>query len=58
MMMRYSFDDDYTATRIENAVEHALEAGLRTADIFEKGTRVVSTSEVGDAVCFKLQAAA
>ena len=58
MMMRYSFDDDYTATRIENAVEHALEAGLRTADIFEKGTRVVSTSELGDAVCFKLQAAA
>ena len=58
MMLRYSFDDDYTATRIENAVDHALEAGLRTADIYEKGTRVVSTSEMGDAISFKLQAAA
>ena len=58
MMLRYSFDDNYTATRIENAVDHALEAGLRTADIYEKGTRVVSTNEMGDAISFKLQAAA
>lgn len=58
LMLRYSFGDDRTATRIENAVEHALEAGLRTADIFEKGNRLVSTSEMGDAIAFKLQAAA
>jgi 3-isopropylmalate dehydrogenase len=58
MMLRYSFDDDRMATKIENAVEHALEAGLRTADIYEKGCRVVTTTEMGDAISFKLQAAA
>lgn len=55
LMLRYSFDDDRTATRIENSVEHALEAGLRTADIFEKGCSLVSTSEMGDAIAFKIQ---
>ncbi len=55
MMMRYTFSDEEAAVRIEQAVEHALEAGLRTADVFEKGTRLVSTTEMGDAVAFKLQ---
>ena len=58
MMLRLSFGENDRATKIESAVEHALEAGLRTADIFEKGTRLVSTSELGDAICFKLSAAA
>jgi 3-isopropylmalate dehydrogenase len=58
LMLRYSFGDDRNARRIEDAVEHALEAGLRTADIFEKGTQLVSTVAMGDAVCFKLASAA
>lgn len=58
MMLRYSFEDVVTATRIEDAVEHALDAGLRTADIYERNCRLVSTSEFGDAVAFKLRAAA
>lgn len=58
LMLRYSFEDPATATRIEEAVEHALEAGLRTADIYERGCRLVSTDEMGDAVVFKLRAAA
>ena len=58
LMARYTFGDERLATRIEQAVEHALEAGLRTADVFEKGCRLVSTSELGDAIAFKLQAAA
>ncbi|HEY0866597.1 MAG TPA: 3-isopropylmalate dehydrogenase [Fimbriimonas sp.] len=58
MMMRYSFGDEKAATRIEEAVEHALDAGLRTADIYEKGCRLVATSEIGDAIAFKLKAAA
>ncbi|MFZ4508362.1 MAG: 3-isopropylmalate dehydrogenase [Fimbriimonas sp.] len=58
LMLRYSFGDERNALRIEQAVEHVLEAGLRTADIFERGTRLVSTSDIGDAVCFKLAAAA
>jgi len=58
LMVRYSFGDERLAARIEQAVEHALEAGLRTADIFEKGCKLVTTSELGDAIAFKLQAAA
>ena len=58
LMLRYTFEEERLAARVEQAVEHALEAGLRTADIFEKGCRLVSTKELGDAIAFKLQAAA
>ncbi len=58
LMLRYTFNDDRNATRIENAVEHALEAGLRTADIYEKGCKLVSTSDMGDAIAFKVDDAA
>jgi 3-isopropylmalate dehydrogenase len=58
MLLRYSFGDERNATRIEEAVDHVLEAGLRTADIFENGTKLVPTHEMGDAIVFKLQAAA
>ncbi len=54
MMMRYSFLDDATATRIEDAVESALASGLRTADIFEKQTQLVTTREMGEAIAAKL----
>ena len=50
MMMRYSFGDEKRATRIEAAVDQALDSGIRTADIFEKGSRLVSTKEMGDAI--------
>jgi 3-isopropylmalate dehydrogenase len=55
MMLRYSFDDDASATRIEEAVESALNCGLRTADIYEKGCRLVSTTEMGDAIADRLR---
>ena len=58
MMLRYTFGDERNAARIETAVEHVLEAGLRTADIFESGTRLVSTGQMGDAIALKLSAAA
>lgn len=54
MMLRFSFGDGETADRIEAAVEDTLSAGLRTADIFESGTRLVSTKELGDAVASRL----
>lgn len=54
MMLRYSFNDDANATRIESAVEETLADGLRTADIFEKDTKLVSTKEMGAAVAAKL----
>lgn len=54
MMLQYSFGDSASARRVERAVESALEDGLRTADIFESGTRLVSTSEMGDAIAAAL----
>jgi 3-isopropylmalate dehydrogenase len=54
MMLQYTFNDRANAERIERAVEKTLEAGLRTADIFEKGTRLVNTKEMGDSVVARL----
>lgn len=54
MMLRYSFEDDAAAKRVENAVDAALNEGLRTADIYEKGCRLVCTTEMGDAIAAKL----
>jgi 3-isopropylmalate dehydrogenase len=50
MLLRYSFDLGEHASRIERAVRRVLAAGLRTADIYEPGTRKVGTVEMGDAV--------
>ncbi|MBC8063883.1 MAG: 3-isopropylmalate dehydrogenase [Chlorobia bacterium] len=55
MMLQYTFGDLTNSARIEVAVEAALNASLRTADIFEKGTRLVSTKEMGDAVVAQLK---
>ncbi len=50
MMLRYSFNDEENATRIESAVKKALAQGYRTADIYTDGTRKVRCSHMGDAV--------
>lgn len=50
MMLRYSFDNEAAATRIENAVKKVLAAGYRTGDIYEEGTKRVSCSEMGDQI--------
>jgi len=58
MMMRYSFNMEEPAKAIEEAVQTVLEAGLRTADIYDSaksGTRLVSCSEMGDAVADELK---
>lgn len=57
MMLRYTFADEPSATRIETAIKQVLAAGLRTGDIFEAGTRKVSCSDMGDAVLEALRAA-
>jgi len=57
MMMRYSFNMEEPATAIEECVQRVLEAGFRTADIFDSsktGTKLVSCSEMGDAVVAEL----
>ena len=50
MMLRYTFNQEAPAARIENAVKKVLAAGYRTGDIYEAGTRRVGTREMGDAV--------
>ena len=50
MMLRYTFDNEAAAQRIENAVKKVLAAGYRTGDIFETGTKKVSCSEMGDQI--------
>ncbi|MCK2088159.1 3-isopropylmalate dehydrogenase [Thauera aromatica] len=50
MMLRYTFNQEAAAQRIENAVKKVLAQGYRTGDIFEPGTNKVGTREMGDAV--------
>lgn len=50
MMLRYTFNDEANAQRIENAVKKALAQGFRTADIWTEGTSKVGCAAMGDAV--------
>ena len=50
MMLRYTFNQEAAAQRIEAAVKKVLAQGYRTADIYEMETRRVGTAEMGDAV--------
>lgn len=50
MLLRYSFDRNDLAERIEDACVAVLDQGLRTPDIMQDGMRLVSTSEIGQAV--------
>lgn len=50
MMLRYTFNKDEWAYRVEAAVKSVLAQGYRTADIHEAGTQKVGTAEMGDAV--------
>src|SRR5688500_6103256 len=54
MMLRYTFNKDEWAYRIEAAVQKVLADGWRTADIHEAGTRKLVTAEMGDAVVVAL----
>lgn len=56
MLLRYSFDDAANADRVEKAVISALDAGLRTADIYSEGTQKVNTAAMGDAIVAALRA--
>ena len=54
MLLRYSLNDEARATQVERAVQKVLQQGLRTGDIFEQGTTLVSCSDMGDAVIANL----
>ncbi|HRD34233.1 MAG TPA: 3-isopropylmalate dehydrogenase [Rhodocyclaceae bacterium] len=50
MMLRYTFNQEEAAAKVERAVKTVLAQGLRTGDIHEPGTTRVGTREMGDAV--------
>lgn len=50
MMLRYTFDLEEEASRIERAVKKVLADGYRTADIYEPGKMKIGTAAMGDAV--------
>jgi 3-isopropylmalate dehydrogenase len=53
LMLRHSFGLNEAAAAIESAVQHAIESGHRTGDIYnpaETGARKVGTREMGDAI--------
>ena len=55
MALKYSLDLDKEADNLEKAVHNVLDEGLRTKDILSKGTKEVSTSQMGDAIISKLK---
>lgn len=55
LLFRYTFQQEPIAQQIEQAVEAALDSGVRTRDIYSKGCRQVSTEEMGDAVVSALR---
>jgi 3-isopropylmalate dehydrogenase len=53
LMLRHSFGLNEAAAAIEAAVQHAIETGHRTGDIFspaETGARKIGTHEMGNAI--------
>lgn len=50
MMLRYTFNMEEAAVKVENAVKKVLAQGYRTSDIYEPGTTKVGTRQMGDAV--------
>jgi len=55
MALRYSLNLDKEADNIDQAVQKVLDDGLRTKDILSKGKKMVSTTQMGDAIISKLK---
>jgi 3-isopropylmalate dehydrogenase len=55
MMLEHSFGRVEEARKIERAVELVIEEGYRTRDIAEDPEKAVSTSQMGDLICKKLE---
>ena len=50
MMLKFTFDMDDVASRIEDAVKQVLKEGYRTVDIMSEGMKQVSTGEMGSLI--------
>src|SRR5580658_9141811 len=55
MALRYSFGLAEAADRLDAAIAKVLASGLRTQDIASEGSRLASTSEMGDAIVAALE---
>ncbi len=51
LMLQHSFDLTQEAAAVNRAVEQALAAGLRTADIAAGGATALTTQQMTDAIC-------
>ncbi len=56
MALRYSFDMQKEADLIDQAIASTLAKGLRTGDIKSEGSKVVSTSQMGEAIIGEIEA--
>ncbi|SFP81011.1 3-isopropylmalate dehydrogenase [Nitrosomonas cryotolerans] len=54
MMLRYTFNQEDSAQRIENSVKKVLSQNYRTSDIGSSGMNMVGTVEMGDAILASL----
>lgn len=54
MLLRIALNQEAAARAVERAVEEALAAGLRTADIAAPGEPVVGTAAMGDAIAGRI----
>jgi 3-isopropylmalate dehydrogenase len=57
LMLRYSLNEDAAAKAIEDAVSHALDNGILTADLLAVGDKknAKTTSEVGHYICQQIE---
>ncbi|MFP4097225.1 MAG: 3-isopropylmalate dehydrogenase [Alphaproteobacteria bacterium] len=55
MALRYSFNRDDIARKIEDAIAATLDEGLRTRDIMSDGCKQAGTSEMGNAIIARLE---
>ena len=55
MMLEHSFKMNDAAKNIETAIEETLESGYRTADIFDKGETLVTTSEMTEKILANME---
>ena len=53
-MLRYSFDLDEEADRVEAAVRTVLKEGYRTGDILSEGCTCVGTARMGDLIAERI----
>jgi len=55
LMLEFSFNLANAARDIERAVVSALKKGYRTADIYQQGTKMIGTSEMGEIIRKELE---